>query len=128
MTYWYVDFENVHSEADLGMLLNQAKRGDTIIIYYSAVCPMFPLKQIQNLAHRGIKLRAVECVVGTKDAADFQIVMDLAVGCTEHPTIRHIVYSRDQGFVNPLKAWKKRGCDVNVCSPQTAAKQSHYLL
>lgn len=55
MTYWYVDFENVHSEADLGMLLNQAKRGDTIIIYYSAVCPMFPLKQIQNLAHRGDK-------------------------------------------------------------------------
>lgn len=85
---------------------------------------MFPLKQIQNLAYKGIKLRAV----GTKDAADFQIVMDLAVGCTEHPTVRHIVYSRDQGFVNPLKAWKKRGYDVNVCSPQTAAKQSHYLL
>lgn len=117
MTYWYLDYENAHSTACLNALLSQVRKGDTVIVFYSSVTPEISLRFLHKLESKGTKCKTQPCLNGSKNAMDFQIVMDLAANCVSTKTITHRVFSKDTGYQTPLKAWRERGYDVGLCIP-----------
>lgn len=128
MTYWYLDYENSHSATCLNALLSQARKSDTVIVFYSSVTPDIPIKFLHKLETKGVKLRTQPCLNGAKNAMDFQIVMDLAANCVTTKTIAHRVVSKDYGYQVPLRAWRERGFDVGLCVPDEQSGAVTYPL
>lgn len=117
ITYWYVDYENVNTVWFLNSISNSVKKNDVVIVFYSAVTPTIPLRFLHQVEIKGGKIRVVPCATGSKNAMDFQIVMEVAANCQSGKQIAHRVVSRDTGYDAPLKAWRSRGYDVALCIP-----------
>ena len=126
MTYWYLDYENAHSDACLNALLSQTRKGDTVIAFYSSATPDIRIKFLRKLETKGVKFKTHPCLNGAKNAMDFQIVMALAVNCVTTKTIAHRVVSKDYGYQVPLRAWRERGYDVGLCVPDELTGAATY--
>lgn len=116
-TYWYVDYENVNSAAHLNSIVSAVKRNDVVIIFYSSATPTIALSFLHKIEAKNARVRTLPCSNGSKNAMDFQIVMEVAANCMSDKQVAHRVVSRDIGYDCPLKAWRARGYDVALCTP-----------
>ena len=117
MTIWYLDYENCNSNTALDLLVDEVKKGDTVIAFYSSTNPNVPFRFLRRLEENGGKLKVFNCFNGSKNAMDFQIVMELAYNCATMKPVKHRVYSKDTGYIIPLKSWAQKGYDVGLVSP-----------
>ena len=69
MTYFLIDYENIHSEEIKD--LENFKDGDTLIIFYSNQCRKISLDVLDF--SKGITYQIFKASVGTKNALDFQL-------------------------------------------------------
>ena len=114
-TYYYVDSENVHYNLDA--LLRVVKRYDRVVYCYSVANPCIQCHYLEEFAKKRVKVLFLECQVGSSNAMDFQIVMQMVADYMSGKADAVRVYSNDHGFVIPMKAWADRGFNFGVLHP-----------
>jgi hypothetical protein len=112
MTYYLIDFENVHA-AGIGNPAICAE-GDIVCIYYGADSQDLPLETIHAFFQKQVGLQTVPVNTGSKNALDFQLTTHLGylIGSGEHSGAAYRIVSNDTGFDCVVTYWKDRGIDI----------------
>ena len=126
MTYFLIDYENIHSEEIKD--LENFKDGDTLIIFYSNQCRKISL-DVLDFSKR-ITYQIFKASVGTKNALDFQLSSYLgyligknSLQDTKKDTNYYIV-SNDQGYDRLCEYWQKNfSVNVGRISTQATLKE-----
>lgn len=114
-TYYYVDSENVHNNLDA--LLRAIKRYDRVVWCYSVASPTIKCEYLEEFARKRVRVIYLNCQVGSPNAMDFQIVMQMAHDYATGAADAVRVYSNDHGFIIPIKAWADKGFNFGVLHP-----------
>ncbi len=111
MTYYFIDYENVHAA---GINSNAGlKAGDTVIIFYSANCANITLDILENLFNKDVSVCAYGVSGGSKNALDFQLCTYLGYCIAGHMDSKYVIISKDTGFDRVVEFWKKRKVEVS---------------
>jgi hypothetical protein len=112
MTYYLIDFENVHAAG----IANPAVcvEGDIVCIYYGPASQNLPLETIHAFFQRNVGLQTVPVNTGSKNALDFQLTTHLGylIGKGEHSGAAYRIVSNDTGFDCVVTYWKDKGIDI----------------
>jgi hypothetical protein len=112
MTYFLIDFENVHAAG----IANPAVcvEGDIVCIYYGPASQNLPLETIHAFFQRDVGLQTVPVNTGSKNALDFQLTTHLGylIGKGEHSGAAYRIVSNDTGFDCVVTYWKDKGIDI----------------
>lgn len=109
MNYYFIDFENVHSDGFCG--IEKVKKGDVIYVIYSERSKAFSLEILEKAAIQGAELKAYKVEVGSKNALDFQLSSFLGyiIGKSDHMDCSYTIVSKDMGYDKVVSFWKNRG-------------------
>ncbi len=109
MKYYFIDFENVHSDGFYGM--EQVNKGDVIYVIYSERSKVFSLEIVEKAAIQGAELKAYKVEVGSKNALDFQLSSFLGyiIGKCDDIDCSYAIVSKDMGYDKVVSFWKNRG-------------------
>jgi hypothetical protein len=112
MTYYLIDFENVHAAAIANPAL--CVEGDVVCIYYGASSQDLPLETIHTFFQKRVGLETMPVNTGTKNALDFQLATHLGwlIGSGEHSGASYRIVSNDTGFDCVVAYWKEKGMDI----------------
>lgn len=115
MTYWYVDTENALTSCEI--LVENVKRYDRVVFAYSTKMSRLPIQLLDQLSKKQVKVEFLKCIVGSPNAMDFQIMMQISYNIALGVGNAHKILTEDKGFIAPAKAWVQRGYDVYVVRP-----------
>ena len=114
MNYYFIDFENVHSEGFSGV--EALGENDTLYLMFTEYCKMLSIEALEKICRRKIKLEVIRVGTGTKNALDFQLAsfMGYIIAKNEGRDSNFYIVSKDTGF-NPLtEFWKVKGVNVKI--------------
>lgn len=108
MNYYFVDYENVHSEGFVGIEKVQEK--DVIYVVYSEQSKTFSLDILEKIERQKAFVRAHKVKVGSKNALDFQLSSFLGyiIGKTETEDCNYYIVSRDMGYDRVVEFWTEK--------------------
>jgi hypothetical protein len=112
MTYYLIDFENVHAAAIANPAL--CTEGDVVYIYYGASSQDLPLTTIHTFFEKRVGLETMPVNTGTKNALDFQLATHLGwlIGSGQYSGAAYRIVSNDTGFDCVVAYWKEKGMDI----------------
>lgn len=104
MTYYYIDIENVGMDC-LKVIVKEDPRNSRFFIVLTTTTPCinwaFWRTILPLVKDRKYNIELV-CVPGGPQAADKQILVDLACRAAKCPTRDYVVVSKDKGFMYPM--------------------------
>lgn len=113
--HWLIDLENVPTKWELILPLCCEK--DIVTLFVSSHVGAMKLQPIAQASTRGVIFRFVNCVVGTPNAMDFQLVAELGRLSVLEPDREFVVVSGDNGFRATVKYMEDRGVVVSCLDP-----------
>ena len=124
MKYYFVDYENVHSEGFIG--IDGIAKNDTLYLMYTEQCKTFSLEVLEKIVRRKINLEIYKVGSGSKNALDFQLssFMGYIIEKNEEKECYFYIVSKDTGFDHLIDFWRKKGISVErICnfSPNSKA-------
>ncbi len=127
MKYYFVDYENVHSEGFIG--IDGIAKNDTLYLMYTEQCKTFSLEVLEKIVRRKINLEIYKVGSGSKNALDFQLssFMGYIIAKNEEKECYFYIVSKDTGFDHLIDFWRKKGISVErICnfSPNPRAVKS----
>lgn len=114
MNYYFIDYENVHSEG-FGGIENNLGKNDKICLMYTDACKQIPFEVLEKMTHKqDLKLEIIKASSGGKNALDFQLssYMGYIIAKNEDQKNCFYIISKDTGFDYLIDFWKARGIDV----------------
>lgn len=117
MKYYFIDFENVHSEGFVG--LDKVDSGSVIYVVYSENCKNISLDIVEKAERVGVKISAYKAMVGSKNALDFQLssLLGYVIGQTkEQEDTEYIIIANDSGYDKVVEFWKINGVEISKFS------------
>lgn len=125
MNYYFIDFENVHSDGFCG--IEKVKKGDVIYVIYSERSKAFSLEILEKAAIQGAELKAYKVEVGSKNALDFQLSSFLGyiIGKSDHMDCSYTIVSKDMGYDKVVSFWKNRGRKIQRMINLSGADMLH---
>jgi hypothetical protein len=124
MTYYLIDFENVHASgiADPAVCVE----GDIVCIYYGADSQDLPLETIHAFYQKHVGLQTVPVNTGSKNALDFQLTTHLGylIGSREHSGAAYRIVSNDTGYDCVVTYWKDHGIDIARIADLTGVEKN----
>jgi hypothetical protein len=124
MTYYLIDFENVHAAgiADPAVCVE----GDIVCIYYGADSQDLPLETIHAFYQKHVGLQTVPVNTGSKNALDFQLTTHLGylIGSREHSVAAYRIVSNDTGYDCVVTYWKDLGIDIARIADLTGVEKN----
>jgi hypothetical protein len=124
MTYYLIDFENVHAAGISNPAL--CEPGDIVCIYFGTASQDLPLETIHAFFQRQIRLETVPVNTGSKNALDFQLATHLGylIGSREHADAGYRIVSNDTGYDCVIVYWKEKGVDIERIADLTGQEKS----
>jgi hypothetical protein len=124
MTYYLIDFENVHAAGISNPAL--CEPGDIVCIYFGTASQDLPLETIHAFFQRQIRLETVPVNTGSKNALDFQLATHLGylIGSREHADAGYRIVSNDTGYDCVIAYWKEKGVDIERIADLTGQEKS----
>ncbi len=124
MKYYFVDYENVHSEGFTG--IDSIAKNDTLYLMYTEQCKTFSLEVLEKIIRRKVNFEVYKVGTGSKNALDFQLssFMGYIIAKNEDKECIFYIVSKDTGFDHLIDFWRKKGINVErICnfSPNTKA-------
>ena len=110
MKYYFVDYENVHSDGFAGA--ENIGRESVIYVFYSDQNKAFTLDILEKVEKQGASIKACKAEVGSKNALDFQLssFLGYVIGKeNENIDAEFIIIAKDAGYDKLVDFWKKRG-------------------
>lgn len=115
MNYYFIDYENVHSDGFVGVEDNLGKN-DKICLLYTDTCKQIPFEVLEKMIHKqDLKLEVIKAGSGGKNALDFQLssYMGYIIAKNEEQKCSFYIVSKDTGFNHLIDFWKSRGVNVS---------------
>jgi len=109
-TKYYIDFENVHGAGLKGV--DALDEQDEVIIIYSQAAETFHIEHAIDILKSKARIEFVEVDGGTRNAADFQLIVALFGAMDE--AFDYAIISGDTGFDAAIKMGERMGLP-NVC-------------
>lgn len=112
MTYYFVDYENVHSEGIVDC--SELEQGDIVYVFYTEQAKNITLDILEQFTRRGIRLELDKAGTGAKNALDFQLSSYLGYVIARHETepLRYVIVSKDTGFDRLVQFWGEKGIQI----------------
>lgn len=112
MKYYFVDYENVHSEGFIG--IDGIAKNDTLYLMYTEQCKTFSLEVLEKIIRRKINFEVYKVGSGSKNALDFQLssFMGYIIAKNEDKECIFYIVSKDTGFDHLIDFWRKKGINV----------------
>lgn len=112
MKYYFVDYENVHSEGFIG--IDGIAKNDTLYLMYTEQCKTFSLEVLEKIIRRKINFEVYKVGSGSKNALDFQLssFMGYIIAKNEDKECIFYIVSKDTGFDHLIDFWRKKGVNV----------------
>lgn len=112
MTYYFVDYENVHSEGIVDC--SELEQGDIVYVFYTEQAKNITLDVLEQFTRRGIRLELDKAGTGAKNALDFQLSSYLGYMIAKHETeqLRYVIVSKDTGFDRLVQFWGEKGIQI----------------
>lgn len=112
MNYYFIDYENVHSNGFIG--IENLGDNDFLHIMYTEQSKTFSFEILEKICKQNVKLDLHKVSTGTKDALDFQLssYMGYIIAKNEERDCVYYVVSKDKGFNHIINFWKSRGVNV----------------
>lgn len=112
MTYYFVDYENVHSEGIVDC--SELEQGDIVYVFYTEQAKNITLDILEQFTRRGIRLELDKAGTGAKNALDFQLSSYLGYVIAKHETepLRYVIVSKDTGFDRLVQFWGEKGIQI----------------
>ncbi|MBR0406224.1 MAG: hypothetical protein IJI68_13645 [Eggerthellaceae bacterium] len=107
---YYIDFENVHGAGLKGV--DALDEHDEVIIIYSQAAETFHIEHAIDILKSKARIEFVEVDGGTRNAADFQLIVALFGAMDEK--FDYAIVSGDTGFDAAIKMGERMGLP-NVC-------------
>ena len=104
-TKYYVDFENVHGAGLKGV--DVLGENDEVIIIYSQAAETFHIENAIDIMRSKARVNFVEADAGTRNAADFQLIVALYADMDEG--YDYAIISGDGGFDAAIKMGERMG-------------------
>lgn len=118
-----VDTENDCLRALENLLLSEPEI-DRLVLYQTTHSRFLPLPVVRWIANRPGCCEFVECVCGTPNALDFQIVTDLGRRSALEPDSKFYVVTNDGGFDHSIRFLNGVGVQVSRVNNHTYMEQS----
>lgn len=127
MNFYFIDFENVHSEGFAG--IESLGKNDTLYLMYTEHCKAVSIEALEKICRRKINLEVYRAGTGTKNALDFQLssFMGYIIAKNEEKENSFYIVSKDTGFNPLIDFWKEKGVNVKRIpnfSPNSKDKRS----
>ena len=112
MTYYFVDYENVHSDGIVDC--TELDPGDIVYVFYTEQAKNITLDILEQFTRKGIRLELDKAGTGAKNALDFQLSSYLGYVIAKHEeeNIRYVIVSRDTGFDRLVQFWGEKGIEI----------------
>lgn len=112
MTYYFVDYENVHSDGIMDC--TELEKGDVVCVIYTEQAKNITLDVIEKLSRSGVTLELDKAGTGAKNALDFQLSSYLGYMIAKHEgeDVRYVIISKDTGFDRLIDFWGERGVTI----------------
>lgn len=112
MTYYFVDYENVHSDGIVDC--SELEQGDIVYVFYTEQAKNITLDILEQFTRRGIRLELDKAGTGAKNALDFQLSSYLGYVIAKHETepLRYVIVSKDTGFDRLVQFWGEKGIQI----------------
>lgn len=112
MTYYFVDYENVHSDGIVDC--TELEPGDIVYVFYTEQAKNITLDILEQFTRKGIRLELDKAGTGAKNALDFQLSSYLGYVIAKHEkeNIRYVIVSRDTGFDRLVQFWGEKGIEI----------------
>ena len=104
-TKYFVDFENVHGAGLKGV--DALDERDEVVVIYSQAAETFHIEQAIDILKSKASIRFVEADAGTRNAADFQLIVALFGDMSEE--YDYAIVSGDGGFDAAIKMGERMG-------------------
>lgn len=113
MTYYFVDYENVHSDGIVDC--TELERGDVVCVIYTEQAKNITLDIIEKLSRAGITLELDKAGTGAKNSLDFQLSSYLGYVIARHEKedAAYVIVSKDTGFDRLVDFWGERGIRIS---------------
>ncbi|MDR0804558.1 MAG: hypothetical protein LBN42_02070 [Oscillospiraceae bacterium] len=103
MRYFYVDFENVHSDGLKG--LEELTADDTVYFFYSDNANALTFDLLFSLENANCISKYYRSERTARNSLDFQIVTFIGANIVNHPDAKHIVITIDGGYDASVDFW-----------------------
>lgn len=112
MTYYFVDYENVHSDGIMDC--TELEKDDVVCVIYTEQAKNITLDVIEKLSRSGVTLELDKAGTGAKNALDFQLSSYLGYMIAKHEgeDVRYVIISKDTGFDRLIDFWGERGVTI----------------
>lgn len=112
MNYYFIDYENVHTNGFIG--IENLGENDFLHIMYTERFKLFPFEILEKICRQKVKLDLHMVSIGTKDALDFQLssYMGYIIAKNEGQNCSYYIVSKDNGYNHIVNFWKSRGIDI----------------
>ena len=104
-TKYYIDFENVHGAGLKGV--DALTEHDEVVIIYSQAAETFHIEHAIDILKSKAHIQFVEADAGTRNAADFQLIVALYANMDE--AFDYVIVSGDGGFDAAIKMGERMG-------------------
>ena len=117
MVIYIVDYENVKDD---GLdAIQQIKKEDKVIIFYSGNTPKISIDTARELLCRKLDVQMLKAITGHKDSLDHQLASYLGMLMTNDRENDFCIITGDTAFDDVRSFWKKRGYKVYRVNKQT---------
>ena len=104
-TKYFVDFENVHGAGLKGV--DELGENDEVIIVYSQAAETFHIEHAISILNSKARVRFLEADAGTRNAADFQLIVALYGNMSDE--FDYAIITGDGGFDAAIKMGERMG-------------------
>ena len=113
MTYYFIDYENVHADGFRGAA--NLKNGDIICVLYTDQSRNVTFDVIEEINRHGAVIESHRAGTGSKNALDFQLSSLLGYTIGTHPgeEYHYVIVSEDTGYNPVVEFWRGRGVDIS---------------
>lgn len=113
MNYYFVDYENVHSEGFSHV--ECLKKDDVICIMYTDQSKNFTLDVFEKVNRLGVTIEAYKAGTGSKNALDFQLSSYLGyiIAKNAKDKVKFHIISKDTGYDVLIRFWQEKGISVD---------------
>lgn len=115
MTYYLIDYENVHVSGLNG--LSSLKEDDKVVIFYSDNSDSLTFGLHKKLMNALCEVIYQKVETGTKNALDFQLSSYLGYIINENknkPENKFFIVTKDNGFSVLVSYWKKKNISIEI--------------
>ena len=125
MTYYLIDYENVHVSGMNGF--SGLTADDKVVIFYSDNSDSLTFELHQQLMSASCKVEYHKAETGTKNALDFQLSSYLGYVVKENESIpdnKFFIVTKDNGFSVLCTYWKRKNISVEIINSLVGGKNT----